>query len=690
MGFNSVSIIVFAVSLAFLPHLNLRAQVPDPEEYRKAERAKMLVILEGGFPDSELVIAKMAEASAAQQAMANYYLKEIRPIERQMHELVFKSSWHSIALDRALYNDESEKKSWEAVKQESADALDAIGNSDSFKAKVKEWARLSEGLTGFLADEARRSWKNIEIASFSENQLPLLREKNELGIKVDAAANESPFGSNMGDVAEQISKIRADYLAHKISIQRAGELVEAQRARGQAGLSRDIAQKVGPEMNRAAVINSILAKSKGYKSWAEYQVAVQAEPYEARFNTVAGRVKFLEEALQSTDALLEELLANLADSDGTMKRGDLRESHVELLSPDADGFGVYYPVEKIDELWTKTVLGEGFKQGDADHIYRDNFPRPNKYTHGYMNGVNGRTPKAVGLDVSTLNMQLPDSSASEMWTPANIFIVQNFFSDAMDSVRVAFHEGGHALHFTYEENPFGFPHAYGYVEIHSILQEHFFLDRDFVLATAQTREGKRPTEKEVDDYMRNVKIQEFLTFRIILARALFELKLWDFDYENSAQTWTDRAIQLWGEVIARGTGVKGTEGHGVDSTGRGPLNGPHFRAGDIRYIGYSQASIAAYISVEEMRERLLKETGRATFLGQPSMAKNLIEGYYRKGFEHRFPLSVEAFTGKPYSVDDYVQFLASAIHAMRPVDPSATKACEKLLPKAAEIQPPSP
>ncbi len=694
---NSIQSISIAVILVLGTFVAPKAfsQVPDPEEYRKTEREKMIVLLQQGAPESKLEVENIESASAAQKAFVEFYTKEVRPVEIKLSKIGYLYRWHAIALDRALYEDEEEKKAWEAVKKESADAMDAISNSDAHKELIKKWANLAEGLSGFLADEARRAWKNIEIASFSESQLPLLREKNELNIKVDAAANESPYGSNLSEVAENIAKIRRDYEAKKLSIRRAGEMIEAERARGEAGISRDIAQKVGAELNRMAVINSILAKSKGYKTWADYHMAVQAEPYEARFNTVAGRIEFLESALKATDSLLEELLQNLAGMDGTIKREDLTESHVQLLTPDSDGFGVYYPVENIDSLWVQTMLGQGFKPEDAAHIYRDNFPRPNKYKHGYMYDVNSRTPKAIVLDANSLAMQLPSSDNSAMWYPSNIFIVQNFYSDAMDSVRVAFHEGGHALHYTYEENPFGFPHAYGYVEIHSILQEHFFLDRDFVLATAKTREGKRPSEQEVDAYMRNVKIQEFLTFRIILARALFELKLWDFDYENSKETWTERAIQLWGEIISKGTGVRGTENHGVDSTGRGPLNGPHFRAGDIRYIGYSQASVAAYMSVVEMRERLLKETGRASFWNQPAMAKHLIEGYYRKGFEKRFPLSVENFTKDPYSVQQYVDFLASGIRAMREpvVSNSSAKSCEEALPSigpnSLQVQPPS-
>jgi len=431
-------------------------------------------------------------------------------------------------------------------------------------------------------------------------------------------------------------------------------------------------------MNRVAAINSFLAKSKGYRSWAEYQIAVQAAPYAERFNSVEGRVAFLEDALKQTDSLLENLLQQMIKNQPGLKREALREAYMSLLSPDADGFGKYYPIEKVDALWAKTVIDQGFSQADVDHINRDVFPRENKYTHAYMNSLNNRTPKSVRLNASSLNMAMPASDDLSGWYPANIFIIQSFFTDSMDAPRVAFHEGGHALHFTREENPFGFPWAYGYVEIHSTTQEQFLMDKDFVRVTAQTREGAKPNEAEIEDYMRNVKIQEFLTFRIILARALFELKLWDFDYETSTDNWTDRAVKLWGEIISRGTGLKGTEAHGVDQTGRGPFNGPHFRSGEIQYIGYSQATVSAYLSAGELRRRLKLKTGRESFLNQPSMAEELIEGYYRSGYADKFPLSVEKFTGQPYSVTSYVQFLADGI-----LEHSEAANCQKVLPFAA-------
>lgn len=672
-----------AISLALISN-SAFCQAPNPEEYRREERLKMLQLLNAGAPQFTVEIDGLSEASPEQQALIKFYQNQIRPIQQKLSSLGFEYVWYSVALDRALYESETEKESWIAQKDKIETESSQISNGDALKLTIKEWARLAEGQNGFLADEARRAWKDIEIAAFDEKHAALLKEKIELNTKTQLAANESPFTNNLSDVATQIGAIRQDFEAKKISLEKAVEAVEAQRARGEEGQSRDIAAKVKTEMNRVAAINSFLAKSKGYRSWADYQIAVQAAPYDARFNSVEGRIAFLEDALKQTDSLLESLLQQMIKSQTGLRREDLREAHMSLLAPDADGFGKFYPIEKVDELWAKTVLSQGFSQADIDHINRDVFPRDKKYTHAYMNSLNNRVPKRVLLKAGSLDMVLPPSDDKEAWYPANIYIIQNFYADAMDSPRVAFHEGGHGLQFTKEDNPFGFPQAYGYVEIHSITQEQFFMDKEFVKATAQTREGVKPTEAEIDDYMRNVKIQEFLTFRIILARALFELKLWDFDYENSSENWTDRAVQLWGEIISKGTGLNGTQGHGVDQTGRGPFNGPHFRDGSIQYIGYSQATVSAYLSAVELHRRLKEKTGRETFLNQPTMAKELTDGYYRSGFENKFPLSVEKFTGQTYSVKPYVDFLADGIlehHA------AVASSCQQALPAAARSLP---
>ncbi len=684
---SAISLIVFSISGSAL------SQVPNPEDYRREERLKMLELLKTGAPQFVVEVDGFDAATPRQQSLIKYFQEQIRPIQQKLSALGFEYVWYSVALDRALYESEVEKTEWIAHKDRIETESSAISNGDALKRQIETWAKLAEGQVGFLADEARRAWRDIEIAAFDEKHAGLLKEKIGLNTKSQLAANESPFTNNLSDVAAKIGQIRTDFEAGKVSLARAVEAVEAQRARGEEGQSRDIASKVKAEMNRVAEINSFLAKSKGYPSWAAYQIGVQAAPYDARFNSVEGRVAFLEDALKETDALLENLLEQMIKSHPKLKRADLREAHMSLLSPDADGFGKYYPIEKVDELWAKTVLSQGFSQADVDHINRDVFPRDKKYTHAYMNSLNNRTPKRVLLKAGSLDMDLPASEDNDAWYPANIYIIQNFYADAMDSPRVAFHEGGHALHFTKEENPFGFPWAYGYVEIHSITQEQFFMDREFVMATAQTREGKRPTDAEVNDYMRNVKIQEFLTFRIILARALFELKLWDFDYENSPDDWTDRAVKLWGEIISKGTGLQGTAAHGVDQTGRGPFNGPHFRDGTIQYIGYSQATVSAYLSAVELHRRLKEKTGRESFFNQPSIAKELTEGYYRSGYSEKFPLSVERFTRQPYSVKPYGDFLADGIiehHAAK-----AATSCETALPavrsaaaaRAPEAQP---
>lgn len=666
-----------ALLLGLIVTESLRFGLNAQDSYRSTERQKMMDILAHGNPKFEVELVGYASADPRNQALVDFFIIEVLPVQRRASDLGFEANLLSIALDRALYNDEAEKKEWLERKLKASNELSAISNGDAYKNLIARWAQLAEGQTGFLADEARRAWRAIEIGAFDEKHLDRIKENTELQTKIDFAANESPFASNLAKVAENINQAKLDFLAGKVGLEEAARFTEAERAKGEQGQSQDIATKVGSEMNRVAENYSFLAKTKGFRSWAAYQVAVQAEPYEDRFNTVEGRIEFLEDALRETDSLLEELLNQFLSTAPGMRRQDLRESHIALLTPDSDSFGRYFPIEKVDQLWAESVLDQGFTQKDLDHISRDVFPRPNKYTHAYMNNTNARVPKTISIDAQNLSVTMPASGDAAQWYPSNIFIVQNFFSDTMDSIRVAFHEGGHALHFTYEDNPFGFPEAYGYIEIHSIMQEHILLDPEYIRQTAQTRDGQRPTDAEIQDYIRNAKINEFLTFRIILARALFELKLWDHDYQQSTETWTERATKLWGEIISRGTGVRGTENHGVDQTGRGPFNGPHFRAGWVQYIGYSQAAVAAAMTAMELKQRLLQETGRMDFWKQPGMARHLVDGYYREGYKRKFPLSVEAFTGQPYSVKAFVDFLSADIKSL-----TSSQSCEGGLAQA--------
>lgn len=647
-----------------------QAKKPDYEKYRQEEAAKMKALLDAGAPLSSIEFVDLESASAAEKAFVNFYAQQVFSFNQKTQELGFLAGWYNIALDRALYENEAQKAEWIKSKDEASQKVNALVYGDAWKKTVQDWAKLSEGLTGPLADHARSLWREMQRGSIDAAMIPTQDRVDELQTKIDLLANDSEFAGNLSSVAEAISKIRQQFDRGEISLNEGAALIEKERARGEQAQSQDVGEKGRDFLHEAAVLRTKLANSKDFETWSAFQVAVQSEPYSEPFLSVQGRIEFLEGLLAKTDPVLYKLLNYLADKTG-VKVEDLRESHLVLLQPDIDSFGQYFPLEQVDSLWAKAMLESGFTQANLDLISRDNGTRPGKYTHAYMSDLTHRQPKVFRVNAKKLSLELPASNSFDDWFPANIFIVQSLFSDSVADIRTQFHEGGHALHYTYEEKPLGESSAYGYVEIHSMTMENFLLDFDFLKANAKTRDGKRPTDEEIATYIRNAKIIDLIGFRQLVSRALFELKLWDYNYTADGENFVDRAVELWGQIISRGTGVHGTENHGVDSTGRGPLNAPHFRSGWVEYIGYVLAGISANMTTNTLLNRLEADTGRRSFYNQPSIAPRMIEAYYKTGFSQKFPKPVEAYTGEVFSVDSYAADFEKAVDELTTTKPAA-------------------
>ena len=105
----------------------------------------------------------------------------------------------------------------------------------------------------------------------------------------------------------------------------------------------------------------------------------------------------------------------------------------------------------------------GFEDSTLMGITLDSFPRTNKYTHAYMANVLETIPREVFLDTETLDFKLPVFS-SQNYHPAAIFIVQNVIDDGYRPYRMVFHEGGHALDYSYRKGVLEKESSYAYSE----------------------------------------------------------------------------------------------------------------------------------------------------------------------------------------------------------------------------------
>ena len=626
-------------------------QVIAEKGNREIEREKMLEVLNRGLPNTRIqTIYK--NASPSQKVFITYFKKIIFPTLQEFKKLGFIISWNQVAIDRALYNNIEEKSKWQNNLLSAMNQYDALKNGKAWKLKVTYWSRLAKNLPGELPKLALSLNNKLKIEAFGPETIPILNKISKLNIEVNDIANSSPFGDNLSEVNEKIDFLVSQYRHGKIELKDASRQILEARENGERGLSRDIESKAGERLNELAKLRTKLAKLKGYSSWAAYQVAVQSFEYSEPFDSLSGRIDFLESLLTATEATLEKVLVYLAKKDEDLSRDSFNQSQLKLILPEAQALlSPYLKKEELDSIWKKANLESGFSEKDLDHLIIDSMPRTNKYQHAYMMSLLTPTPKTLTLRAATGSSDRP--LEDHFYHPGLSYILQNYFTGGVEDLRVAFHEGGHGTHFLKELNTFSEDHAYGYVEVHSILMEHFMLDPDFLQANLKDKNQLPPTPETLETYLSNSKINQLFDFRVLVGRALFELLLWSHDFTDDSTTYTDQSNQLWDKVITRASGVLGTANHGVDYTGRGPLNAPHFREAWVNYMGYVVAQVGASASIETLLDAFEEENGRRTFNQQPTLSRRLIEGYYHSGFQMKFPDSVVNFTKRPFDALEF-------------------------------------
>jgi Zn-dependent oligopeptidase len=279
-----------------------------------------------------------------------------------------------------------------------------------------------------------------------------------------------------------------------------------------------------------------------------------------------------------------------------------------------------------------------------------------------MNCASDHKPKILRLDVSKLNLG-SDSANDSAWHQAAIYIVQNFRDDGPQAWTTAFHEGGHALDYSYRQDILWYGAAYGYVETHSMMMERFFEDVDYLVEIGKDSNGKKLSRELALKYIQNNKINALCETRRQVANALYDILLWKYSYTDTSERFVDRAIKLFGEIQDKAALAKGFTIDGVDWRASS-FSTNHFYSASVRYFGYIVADMAAQLSADYLWEHFKSATGRATFLNQPTMAGLLRKGYYENGFLTAFPQSIEKFTGKSFSPEQYVNSMMVAVESL--------------------------
>lgn len=656
----SVVLYIIAISAAF-------AQTFD----RVKERRETLDLI-AHPPIQQLKLVDTDTATPQESAFVTFFKDEIWPSMSRVTELSFLSGMYNVAVDRALYDiepngDSPEKKDWQKRQVDADNEIQKIITSNEWKARVKNWAQLAEQgtLSGTLADFARRIWKEMELGIFSEAELPSLERMTKVMQDISDISNTSPLVPVLPKTEQAINATIDAYFKGQVSFEEAWKKIESLQPKGKAAHGQDVATKARDLLEEAAVLRTTLAKSKGFSSWAAYQVAQEARHYAEPFKTPEGRIQFLRDLLKATEGPYRDFLIKRLSEIPGASLDTLRRTQLSLLELEsASLIRKYLPKEKIDEIWRAAMTASGFDPKLFETIRLDGYPRENKYTHAYMANVSNHAPKELTIHAKGLGVEAPAVDPLT-WFPAHVYIVQNFRDNGPDAYETAFHEGGHGLDYSLREDLLQNEAAYGYVETHSMMMEQFLDDVEYLLSIGRDSDGNPIPRELAEKFVLNSRINTLMRQRTQFAYALYDLMLWSVPYTPDSEHFVDRARRLFGELVESAGLATGAIVEGVDWR-MGGFATNHFYSGNVRYIGYIVAQMAADMSARKLHNVLKEKTGRETFLSQPLIAEILINGYYRKGFELPFPKSIEQFTGEPFSPDTTVKNMLKTIQNYRP------------------------
>lgn len=560
-----------------------------------------------------------------QEAFLNHYFKVIHPhlVRREKAQRTYQL--YSQLIDAGLYKDQAQYEEWLRETQSAVSVITQIDTDPQWETDLIQWGKLATGLEGSVANFARHlSAMFTSYAQFPPQAQSLFAEEMNLRQEIDQVAIKS----------------------HQLP-------TDNKWVKGQF-----IADRASAQLNRSAQLKTEFAQTKGYKTNADFALEAQESAYAPQLRGKNNLRKFLNRILDLTDSTAKKFFELRALEVYGKTLGKLRSDELAQVSQVSDAtlanLSHFFPAKSHVDVWRRTMIESGFSPEVMDRIIVDANPRRNKNGHAYMSPLREPQPYQPIIDGVTLN----ETAAEDKWNPAWIYILLNS-RDGLSELETLFHEGGHALHRSYQQNLAGKSAAYGLEETHSMTMEAFLKDREFLLANGFARLAGRVTysgpikEKQVDMIIRDLAIRDLFMIREFAANALYDIELWDYDYVKGPQTFIDRSLKLADRLYRK---LYFYEGPFI-TFGYSKLVTDHYRSGEVRFFGYALAAVAAALTTDTLYEKLEQTTGRRTLYKQPTLGPLLIEGLYRHGIDKPFPLSVEEFTGHKFSADEYAEHL---------------------------------
>ena len=620
------------------------------QEYpTSGERQKILDAIESiEGEEIPLRFVGYEQRTEQEKAFLEFYKNNIYPVEMKSRRLSGIEGLLRVALDRALYENETEKQEWMEKRNELIREIEEESTSLKWKRAIRKWAQLSRGLRGRLAREAREAVRKDRLAGFSTRERPLLNRLVELETTIRQYSNESSVtGEDLSEYEKASSELEKQFRAREITLEQLKKRLQELWPKGRHAKGHDVLQRIAPLLNEVAIIRTRLAQSKGFENWAQYQLAPRKNTYGRGFRTVDDHIRFMEQVLSGTlESAKNFHQAVLANAGYTQK--DVQGVPLKFFMPEDENLvRDYFIAEDVNNVWLQTMRESGFEDSELMRISLDSFPRTNKYTHAYMASVLDTIPKEIVLYTDILDFKVP-VFGSQNYHPAAIFIVQNVIDNGYGQYETVFHEGGHALDYTYRRGVLEKIPSYAYTETNSTTMESFFDDLQFLLAKGKDRRGQSLDQKTAESFIVNKKLNKHYMDRNQHLNALFDLAIWNEPYLEGGPEFTERFLAIYEDLRNRYF-PKGRawvpEGVAIGSY---KFSTSHFYSGSVRYHGYIYADMAAQEITEYLVRFLGLTTGRHSLYRQPSLARELIERLYERGFTRPFPLAIEEFTGKKF------------------------------------------
>lgn len=606
-----------------------------------------LLAIRDGLP-AQTVVIQGGPQSGPQADFLNFYANVVHPKMQAALRLYQRRSALSVLIDTGSYLNEEEASRWKEEYEKLSDQINAMAVDPVYNGEIARWGQMAQGLNGELAAYARQFAYENDLGHFPENMRTTLTEVDMLHMAYKEAIIKAPSAKGISEFNKRVTEIPRLFKAGKLTFAQAAEqLNEVSRTIGYRFVGYDAVQSQGAALNKLAVLRTQLAKSKGFNTWAEYQLENTGQGYSPEYRGTVNQRKFLHTWLEQLRPQVEKYIEKRALELGVNK-ADLRRQHLSLLTlPDLSSAQAYFPAETLTDIWQKVMIESGFKPETLRQIIVDDKPREGlkNPTMAYMAGI--VTPESETLVIDGQDLSFMRANAVR---PGTMYIMQTYRGAGLRDLRTAFHEGmGHALEYLLKEKELLTDEGYGYVEVPSTTAEYFLRDAQMLRDNATPVDGKIPSLKEFRTWIKNQEKNALVELIARAGSALYDLDLWDYDYtQEGAQTYLERAQVVNAEVEARAGHLPSVEASVPVFYSQ--VSTTHFTSGNVRNIGYSYASIGAEMMAQYLSRELKRRTGRASWYKQPGLAELISESWYKKAWKTPFPKNIELITGQKFDM----------------------------------------